>query len=236
MPTCFEIYKEFHSKSLIVLEKTFEEDFESQQSKANNFLLEFSKWLSILNERPEAPLLQSALMEYQYGLINISQGFYRQAYTSLRSFVEQSLAAIHFSGNEFELRLWMNGQQDIYWNNILDENNGIFSKRFVGIFAPSLIDLATVYREMAKIVYRECSEFTHSNYKTYSKIPQLFEYNKEVFLDWHDKAETAQILVTFSLCVRYLWTIKDEQQKRTIESSIMEYLGDVAQIRSYYDI
>lgn len=128
----------------------------------------------------------------------------------------------------------MLGRQDIYWQNIIDIDKGIFSKSFVEAFCPELTEEVSVYREMARTVYRECSEYTHGNFRTHRYLPEKLEFNKIVFEAWHDIAETARIVILFAFCVRYLFFL-DRAKKATIEPSVMEHLGHVIPIRAYFE-
>lgn len=235
MPTCEEIYIGIHSQCQDILTETFKEGLAGIHSKSHNYIGDLSLWIAVLEQRPEVILLKSALKEYQFGLIAVTLGLYRQAFMALRLFVEQSFAAVHFSGNEFQLRLWMQGQQDIFWQSLIDHDNGIFSKKFVGAFNPQLVEESFVYREMARTVYRECSEFSHGNFITQVTLPEKLEFSKDIFEGWHDKAETACLVVMFGLCVRYLCFF-DAGQRTSVESSIMEHLGYVSTIRAFYDV
>ena len=57
----------------------------------------------------------------------------------------------------------------------MDDNEGIFSKKFVQAFEPLFADEAYGMKEIAKKVYRECSEFIHNNYGATSLLPNLIK-------------------------------------------------------------
>lgn len=236
MTTCREMYRMMNEKCTQILESSFEGGGEQLQSQSHTFLGDFYKWTELLADKLELPMLESALREYHFSLLAVSQGQYRFAYMGLRLFLEQALGAVYFSSNEFELRLWLSEKQDLIWSAILDIDKGIFSKRYVEVYFPELLDEASIYREMAKTLYRECSEYTHANYKTYDILPNSLEFRRDIYNDWHDKAETARIVVVFIMCLRYLRSLKTKEEKGYIESSIMEYIGHIAAIRAYYDI
>ena len=133
------------------------------------------------------------------------------------------------------MRLWKLGKQDIYWNNIIDEEQGFFSKKYFTAFAPFLIEEILFFREMARKLYRECSEFIHGNYSTYKVLPESLRYEEAVFRDWHEKAETARLLVVFSLCVRYLGELSNDD-KRILEICIMDHIGHVKSIEQLFQV
>lgn len=235
MSSCRELYKAMHVRCSEIMEHTFNSDETGLQSQGHSFLLDFSNWIDFLKPRLETVLLKSAIKEYQFGLLAVAQGQYRHAYLALRFFLEQTLAAIHFSAKELELRQWMNGEIDIYWENIMSEDNGIFSKCFVNVFCPELIEEVGIYKGLARVVYRGCSEFIHGNYNTHDRLPETLEYRKAIYEDWHEKADAARVIVTFALCLRYLILIDDKAKKARMESAIMEYIGHIHAIQELYN-
>ncbi|MFD0589490.1 hypothetical protein ACFQZE_15995 [Paenibacillus sp. GCM10027627] len=235
MTTCSEYYLGIIETNKTIAIQTLESDIRGLQSRNHNFLEDLSHWIEILKDRLEVSLLKTSGREYQQGLISVVNGQYRQAYNSLRFFVEHSLAAIHFSANELQLRLWMKGKQDIFWSNIIDHEQGIFSKRFVSAFCDPLTEDALGHGNIARGLYRECSEYTHGNYNTQDKLPGNLEFNQQIFNDWHDKAESAQLILTFALCSRYITGLSIESKSR-IESSVMERLGHVSVIQGLLEI
>jgi len=235
MATCHEHYLEIISHCKDIVNRSFTEGRNEIHAQNHNFLNDLHEWLEVLKDRPEFELYEMAFKEYSQGLINISQGFYRQAYNSLRFFIEHSLAAIYFSFRELELRLWMCGQQDIYWSTITDENNGIYSKNYFTAFSPPLLDESSLFLQLAKKLYRECSEYTHGNYVTAKILPSTLEFSDSSFRDWHEKAETASMLVVFSLYSRYFNILRSDAKAR-LETSIMEHIGHVSFIRDSFQI
>lgn len=233
MTTCHEHYLAINGHCKDIVDKSFAEERSEIHARNHNFLNDLNEWLEVLKDRPEFELYNMAFREYSQGLINISQGYYRQAYNSLRFFIEHSLAAIYFSFRELDLRLWMCGQQDIYWSTITDENNGIYSKNYFTAFSPSLLDESSLFLQLAKKVYRECSEYTHGNYATIKILPSTLEFSDSIFRDWHEKAETANMLVIFSLCSRYFSFLRPDAKAR-LEASIMEHIGHISFIRDSF--
>jgi hypothetical protein len=233
MTTCNEYYLEINNKCKEIIEKSFSEENQLLLSNNHAFISDLQEWLEVLKSRPEYDLYEMAFREYQYSLIQVSQGLYRQAFNSLRFFIEHTLAALYFSYKEMDLRLWMLGQQDIYWSNITDENNGVFSKNFFKAFSPLLIDESSLFGQMGKKVYRECSEFTHGNYITREVLPLNLEFNQELFNNFNEKTETARMLVVFSLCARYL-NFLDSEAKARLEPNIMEHVGHISGIHTSF--
>jgi len=233
MATCLEHYLGIHSVCKDIINTSFIDDRQVLFAKNHAFINDLNEWVEVLNKRPEQELFKMAFYEYQYSLIFVSQGMYRQAFNSLRFFIEHSSAALYFSYREMDLRLWMIGQQDIYWNTIIDQNNGIFSSNYFKAFSPLLIDESVIFGQIAKQLYRECSEFTHGNYSTIRVLPITYEFNEVLLRNFHEKMETAKMLVTFSLCARYLNFLEVESQRR-LEATIMEHVGHIEGIRESF--
>lgn len=235
MITCADYYLEIIDTHKRIARQTLENDVTGLHANNHSFIKDFSDWINILSDRPEIVLLKASGREYQHGLISVINGQYRQAFNSLRFFIEHSLAAIYFSANELQLRLWLKGQQDIFWSNIVDPDQGIFSKRFVGAFCESLTEYASGYNTLTKGLYRECSEYTHGNYITQDKLPINLEYNEQIFNDWHDKAETAQLIIIFALCFRYITSI-NRDSKCNIEASVIDRFEHIPVIQALLEM
>lgn len=235
MANCEEIYKSLNYNCQEILLKSFSEDSEGLQSKSHSFLADLQNWIEIINNRPEADIVKNAQLEYQYSLLAIVQGQYRQAYMALRLFLEQTLAAVYFSTNEFQLRLWKQGNRDIHWAEIVDTEKGIFSKQFVEAFFPPLVEEKAVFLQMAKNIYRECSEFTHGNYHTHTALNKGLTFSQEIFEDWHEKAENARMVISYVLSIRYFEMLELQQKQEVVEGSVMDYLGHLSSVQTFYN-
>jgi hypothetical protein len=152
---------------------------------------------------------------------------------ALRLSLELLLGSVYLSGNELELRIWLKGESDLVWRNLIDEQAGVLSKRFVGAFFEDLKDRAPYYRAIAEKVYRECSEYVHGNAPTADRLPEGVTFSEAAFADWHDKAKSVRMAVHFSLCTRYLRTI-DASTVATLESVLMDNLGHVVEVRRIF--
>ncbi|MCQ4088250.1 hypothetical protein [Saccharibacillus sp. JS10] len=220
-------YNDIAKKNLEIMQLTLSDTKNSSiQGDNHSFLNDLSKWADILEGRLENEIYKTAFKEYQYCLIFALQGYYRQAYNSLRFFIEHTHAGLYFSVRELELRQWIDGKRDIYWNNILDENTGFFSTDFFKVFAPDFIEELSSYKTLAKLLYRECSEFIHGNYSTYSAVPNTLYYDENTFKTFSKKVNSSINLITFSLTSRYLNVLNDKQ-KSELESSILDRIGHI---------
>jgi hypothetical protein len=178
--------------------------------------------------------MQLALKEYQFALFALTNGQYRHAFIGLRLFFELSLAAIHFSAHELELRFWKKDTQDINWQRMISAENGVLSKNFISAFAPCLVDHAPGFRAIAEKVYRECSEFVHGNAHTHTTLADSFSFSPDVCKQWHDHAKSMFIVLLFAYAARSLGDLKKEE-KNNLEASLTSELGHLEGLRALLD-
>jgi hypothetical protein len=218
----------------LVLETTIQ-DTPAIKAYAENFMFvaDFEKLLKYLENRGEVKIYEAAINEFQFSLFSSAAGLYRQAYTSLRLFLELSLAGIEYSTNECKLRQWTAGDIDIYWNQLIDADHGILSKQFVRLFAKDLDEQASIYRTIAMRAYRECSEYVHGNSATQSSLPRDLKYSEETVLDWNEKAEIIRNIVFFVLYMRYFHE-QDIQKLTEITTVILDTLGHLEEVRQKF--
>jgi hypothetical protein len=231
---CKQYYIQLHNNCRSVIEQSFTNSLGELQATAHNYLIEYEKWLEVIAGRPEHSIFERACREYQFALLTVSQGLYRQAFMALRLFVELVLGGIQLSTNELELRLWLNNRTDTNWNSIVDEETGIFSARFLSVFCPELHDERGAIRTLATQIYRECSEHVHGNPRTSELVPEGISFSEESFRHWHSLAKSSHFLLTFMFTVRYFKSLTAEQ-KLELETIIMDVLGHYASIRSLYE-
>jgi hypothetical protein len=213
-----------------ICEGSFKEDLLPLISKNHAITEDYNTWLSVLKHRPEQAMFVSAIREYQLSILANSLGIYNLSFTGLRFFFERTLTAIFFSAKELELRLWMRGQRDTYWNELCDDEQGLFSHRFYNAFFPELKDEVKHYLVISKKVYRECSQYVHGNISAQDMIPEKLEFSEDRLIEWHNKADTIKEIVLFAFCLRYLPFLNAEQKAR-VEPIISENLGHIKAIR-----
>lgn len=235
MKDCKQLYLLLNEKLHFVIEETLIEENIKAQSISHNFVADFEKWIDQLSINNEVILYKSALIEYQHALLYVAQGLYRQAFNSLRFCLEHTLFGVYLSASEFNFRRWKSGQLDVYWSMITDENQGIFSKLFIDVFNAEFSEKSTELRKMSKLVYRECSEFTHENFKVASLIPEAIRYDEKLFNYWQDKADTVRYIIIMMFFIRYNEKIQSKNIAVELESSIMEYIGIMPQVQAFYD-
>jgi hypothetical protein len=228
--SCEEYYKQLHTSCGDVVAASFLADTIGLQAAGHSFIGDLEKWHGVLIHRPESDLLKASLREYQFALLAVVQGQYRQAFMALRLSFELLLGAIHLSANELELRIWLRGARDLIWNDLIDSEAGVLSKRFVGAFYEELADEAPTYRAIGQAVYRECSEYVHGNALTHSLLPGQVVFQQNVFEDWHAKAKAVRLVSSFALCARYVRFV-DEAMRTALEPVLLDNLGHIPAIR-----
>lgn len=229
---CQDHYKLLNSQCGEILLQSFAFD-DARHSRSHSYAKDLETWIAALNSRPEVELLKSALEMYQFGLLTVAQGLYRQSFMSLRSFIELALGAVHFSGSEFYLRQWLRDERDLSWQRIVDKDSGVFSAGFARAFFEEAVEVTPQYNQIAGTVYGECSEYIHGNALRIAALPSGLRFHSATFSNWHERAESAHLVVTFALCVRYLKFLEDGS-KSALEGVILDTVGHVPAIRAFY--
>ena len=201
--------------------------------KANQTIDDFKVWLEILTPRPEAVVLGHALTESSIALYSLVSGLYRPAFGSLRLFLELALGAIHFSVNRLELAEWLGGNYDIKWATLSDPDGGVLSHCFAKAFFPELDGHVTRYARMASVLYRELSEFVHGNHHTWGLTQDRIFFNKGLHEMWFKEFDTAALIVSFCMCLRFLREL-DTTMLPKVEDSVLGHLGHIDPIRDTF--
>lgn len=229
--SCEDYYRRLHNSCGDVLDATFANDTSGLQAESHSFIKDLEEWINALTGRPEREMLTAALREYQFALLSLVHGQYRQAFMLLRLTLELLLGGVNFSGNELELRIWLKGNRDLVWGSIINVDSGVLSKKFIGAFFETLADEAPHYRLMAENVYRECSEYVHGNAATHSGLPETVSFSQTVFESWHQKARSLRLVASFTLCSRYVLLL-DTSTRNSLEALLLENLGHLAEVRA----
>jgi hypothetical protein len=201
-----------------------------RRANAVQTIADLGQCVAIICSRPEKEVFDLSIREYQYALIAACHGSYRQSFSALRLAFELWLAAISFSGSEKDLRAWKARKQDIVWNKLISEENGVLSKSFVSLFCTSLESNALSFRVMSERFYRECSEYVHGNHHTHVALPEELTYHQPTFRDWCAKAETMKLICLFCFAYRYSEIIP-ESDLALIGAPIGDALGHMPEIQ-----
>ncbi|WP_053981978.1 hypothetical protein [Marinagarivorans algicola] len=168
---------------------------------ASSCIYEFSENIADTSERK---ILQTVSSQLESATFSACKGMYRQAFVSLRLALEMGLASAYFSIYKLELHEWLDGRGDIKWSSLICENDGVLSTRFSKAFFEEFEGDMGNYREKAKDVYRQLSEYVHGNNETWesSEIELSFDENKlsTYFISVKGVAE----ILLFVLSCRYL--------------------------------
>ncbi len=228
--SCADYYEKLHNACGNVLRISLEADTGGQHAGSHSFILDLRQWYLFLEERPEGPILKAALAEYQFALLAVVQGQYRQAFMALRLSFELLLGTAYLSANELQLRQWLCGERDLVWNALIDAESGVVSKQFIRAFYEELAEDAPQYRAMGQEVYRECSEYVHGNALTHTSLDGTVTFQANVFDAWHGKAKTIRLVSTFALCARYV-RLAGSAKRSELETVLMDNLGHLPAVR-----
>jgi hypothetical protein len=225
-----EIVMKLHDRCTTSLTASLAEDFDSLNGASYAFSSDLDLWNSVLCDRPEQVLFTSAANEFVLALLNNAQGQYRNAFKSLRLSLELILQGTYLSVNLIALNEWLRNQADTSWSAIMDDQKGVFAKRFCRAFFPELADETVAFKGLSETLYREMSECIHGNVPNKIPLPNTIDFNKSVFELWHEKTGTLRYIVNFALTVRYYSSLTKEA-KQKVSSMISDQLGNFASIR-----
>jgi hypothetical protein len=203
-------------------------------AKAASFIEDYEAWIKLNDGAYETCVYKEALSQYKAMLLFWNMGLYKYSFMALRGYFELTLFGIQLSASELNYRLWKQSEMDLYWSQLVDPDNGIFSAKFVKAFQPSFIENAKSMLVIAKNVYRECSEFIHSNYSTVDFLPEATRFSQDVFDCIASKVETINQVISFMFTVRYLEKLICENKLEEYENCIMDNIGFIPCISEVY--
>ena len=144
-------------------------------SKCIAFVDDLHKWVSYCDNLKNYILVEEAQTECINSIYMCAQGFYKEAITTLRQFFEHMLFAILLSTNDYKYRLWQVGKYDMSWSQIVDDQNGIFGKQFISVYAENLDVKAKLFcPEIAGLFCRIAGLFCHDSRANLSLKPVCF--------------------------------------------------------------
>ena len=196
---------------------------------------DLGRWLTVLDKRVETAQLRSAHRDFGLAFYAMSCGLYRQAFSSLRSFLEVSVAAIFLSTAELKRRQWVSGDIDISWSSMNSADDGIYSAAYIAAFCPSAVSERLGMRESMRTVYRRCSEYIHGNVGTTNLLPESIEYNSVIVDEWLAAAKDAVCCVIHCLMVRYFDEF-DANQRYRVEATLEENFAHLVSVRTLLDL
>lgn len=229
-----EYFGALHAECETVSAQSLAEPQLSAVAASFAFVNELKAWCEVLESRREVELLKVAALEYEFALLALTQGHYRNAFKSLRLVLELTLQAVLLSSNELKLREWLENRVDTSWSAIIDEKEGVFSPRFAKGFFRHLEVHVKHYAGMAVLLYRECSESVHGNMPKHITLPPNLGFDVEVFGLWHGKANLLALVANFCLVLRYFEDLSSDD-RRKLSSFVATRLGHIAEIKHELD-
>lgn len=206
-------------------------------SKCITFVDDLSTWISNCGAFSDYLLVKNAQTEFTNSIFLCAQGFYKESIITLRQCLEHMLFAIMLSTNDFHYRLWLAGQYDMSWAQIMDSNNGVFGKQFIPLYNKDLdedrsMELITI----AKNVYRECSEYVHGNHEKLKTLVDSLAYNETMFKRYIDYFSSVQYVVCVALYIRFRDILECNEILKTLEHILVENLGSLPEVQHLYSV
>lgn len=201
-------------------------------ANANAFIDDYGLWQKWIAEKYGIEIFSLALSEYETALLFAVQSLYKQAFSSLRAYLEHTLFGIQLTTNLLQYLNWKQDAQDVYWSQIVDLDSGLFSSNYTSVFFSELCASSKLILDLAKRVYRECSQFTHGNYSAWEVIKYPPVYDEKAFVKFLDEAESIKYIIEYSFFIRFIKEIPEEKIT-DFESQIRESLGHLKEVTDY---
>jgi hypothetical protein len=205
----------------------------SNESKINRVLhleADLAAWLEALDSRPEAQQFQSAHRDFGLSFYAAMSGLYRQAFSTLRSFLEVTVGATYLSSHEFKRRQWVSGKLDISWKAITSTDSGLYSTSFLDEFCPEAVDEQEEMLDKLKGAYRRCSEYIHGNVSTSQMLPTEISYQEDITREWLSVADSALSAAMHGFLVRYYKDLS-QSSKGIVEGSLEDHFSHLVSVR-----
>lgn len=228
-----ELYKNINKKFGDIIDQTLTGDNASKHASIQAFYDDYKKWININANNNEKVIYEEAISEYRTMLLFLCMGLYKNAYMSLRGYFELTLFGIMVSASDFEFRLWKRGLKDIHWSEINNMDKGIFSKVFLETYNPELSEYAADMQDLAREMYRSCSEYIHSGYSIIDNDSDI-SFNQDMFLSFCDRVNSINRIITYAFCIRYADELTNSEVKEQMQESLLEQLADIKPIHNMY--
>jgi hypothetical protein len=227
------VFELLHERCDVALDKSFDVKFDALNGASYGLSTDLDLWNKALSGRAEKVLFASASNEYVLALLNNSQAQYRNAFKSLRLVLELTLQGLYLSAHLVTLNEWLTSHADTSWATLMDNEKGVFSRRYCRAFFPELIDNVGAFKGLSETLYREMSECTHGNVPNRIPLPNVIEFHEETFKLWHEKAETLRYVINFVLTLRYYNELNNDL-RAILEPVIIGQLNHIEVIRQAF--
>lgn len=181
-------------------------------------------------------ILKEVIHDLISGLYSGLQSLYRNAYISLRSGIELSLAYVYFLDHNYEYLFWKQDKYDVKWSVLESEDVGVLSKKYLSLFSEDEFEkLFCVCRK----VYRDCSQFVHGKYEyMYTVKHHVVEYDKNTFIDFLNMSYELTNVVIALLLIRHSNSNLgiDETYKNIVEKNLkkLQLTNTLEKIKEYW--
>ncbi len=181
-------------------------------------------------------ILKEIIHDLISGLYSGLQALYRNAYISLRSGIELSLAYVYFLDHNYEYLFWKQDKYDVKWAVLENGETGVLNRRYLSLFCEDEFeDLFTLCRK----IYRGCSQFVHGKYEyMYTVKHQIVDYNKNTLVEFLDMYYDLTNVVIALLLIRHSNSNLgiDETYKGIIEKNLkkLQLISTLEKIKEYW--
>ena len=232
---CTEFYLKIHNNLQQNIQTSLSSSHCTQFTNASAFIDDYGLWEKWITEKYEIEIFSLALSEYETALLFATQSLYKQAFNSLRAFLEHTLFGIQLTTNLFQYLKWKQNVQDVYWNEIVNSESGLFSPSYISAFFSELRSSSQLILDLTKSVYRECSQFTHGNYSVWKAITYPPVYDETMFENFLDKVESIKYIIEYSFFFRFIKEIPKDNIP-DFEPQIREFLGHLKEVTDHLSL
>ncbi|NFP90179.1 hypothetical protein [Clostridium sporogenes] len=158
--------------------------------------------------------------------INIgANGMYRIANSCLRSAIELGLSFFYFLDYNYKFLLWKEDKYDIKWCEISDENTGILSNEYIGLFVKEITVVNFI--DEVKKTYRECSQYVHGKYHYMNAFQEnKIKFDSEQLNEWSDLFQKVSEILIIYLTIRFKNMLNDfDEEEQELTKEILKQYG-----------
>jgi hypothetical protein len=224
-----EYYKKLNKQKNSTFSKTLEN--KTLLGLSHDLIINIDDWSKVTSKHSSSRILTNSIEQVDISCLLVLDGLYRSGFAALRLSLEMLTGAIYFSANNLEFEEWLKGGYDLNWSTIMDEENGVLSKRFANAYYPECANIGRGYFTRTKNLYRELSEMVHGNNRTWNFDNPTIAFDQNLIDDYKRKLEEISVILNFQMCVRFLNGLTPEEIP-IVESHISDSIGTEEIIRT----
>lgn len=224
-------YENINKKFGEIIATSLKSPNDEKHAKLESFFTDYSRWIAVVKDHNEGIIYEEAYSEYRTMLLFLCMGLYKNAYMSLRGYFELTLFGVLISTSDLDFRLWKQGKKDVHWSEVTNDENGIFSKKFIGIYNELFLPERDNANILARELYRNCSEYIHSGYKIINEDSDI-TFDQNTYDNFCHNVSQINRIITFAFCVRYKEDLLKAEVKEELYESIIEQLPDISAVHS----